>query len=125
VRTFEDEAVFWSWLTVLARSAVADHGRKHRRYFAFLERFFRHSAVEEREFGDADARLLELLEEGLQALPPDERWLVEQKYLANRGVREMAVSMQVTEKAVEGKLGRVRRKLRAAVLEKLNHEKDA
>ena len=30
-RVFSDEAVFWSWLTVLARSALSDDKRKRRR----------------------------------------------------------------------------------------------
>ena len=41
IRRFEEEAVFWSWLTRLARSAVTDDARKRNRYFAFLSRFFR------------------------------------------------------------------------------------
>src|SRR5437016_11856184 len=40
VRKFNSEEAFWSWLTVLARSAVVDETRKRHRYFAFLERLF-------------------------------------------------------------------------------------
>ncbi|MFP6855672.1 MAG: sigma factor [Roseibacillus sp.] len=32
MRVFHDEAALWSWLTVLARSAVADHGRRRSRW---------------------------------------------------------------------------------------------
>ena len=32
MRVFHDEAALWSWLTVLARSEVADHGRRRSRW---------------------------------------------------------------------------------------------
>jgi len=55
-------------------------------------------------------------------LPPDEQKLVEQKYAARRSVREIADELETTEKAVESKLSRVRKKLKDAVLAELNHE---
>jgi DNA-directed RNA polymerase specialized sigma24 family protein len=48
--------------------------------------------------------------------------LVEQKYFARRAIREIAGELQTTEKAVESKLSRIRRKLKDAVLAELNHE---
>lgn len=63
VKPFDAEDKFWSWLTVLARSARADESRKQRRYFAFLERFMRQSEVESfaGDDGVADTQLHELL----------------------------------------------------------------
>ena len=49
VRPFPSEEVFWSWLTVLARSALVDETRKRGRYFAFLARFRMTDAVFEQE----------------------------------------------------------------------------
>ena len=120
---FQSEDVFWSWLTVLARSAFSDETRKRRRYFSFLERFTRHAAVESNGASDnqMDERLRILLERHVAALPPDERKLVEQKYFARRAIREIAGELQTTEKAVESKLSRIRRKLKDAVLAELNH----
>jgi len=124
VRPFADETAFWSWLTVLARSAAADHGRKHRRYFAFLGRFFVHTQTTTDAVGDADGRLLEMLNAGLQGLDSNERRLVEQKYLETRSVRDIAASLHTTEKAIEARLVRVRQKLKSIVLAKLSHETD-
>ena len=45
IKVFRDETAFWSWLTVLARSAFADETRKQRRYFSFLDRFTRHASA--------------------------------------------------------------------------------
>ncbi len=124
IRVFPDAAQFWNWLTVLARTALADQRRKQRRYFAFLDRFTRHTRAEAAtgDDGAADARLLALLERGLSALAPDERELVERKYLSGQSVRDLADGLQITEKAVESRLLRVRRKLRDAVLTELKHD---
>jgi RNA polymerase sigma factor (sigma-70 family) len=64
-----------------------------------------------------------LLEQKVALLPPDEQKLVGQKYFARRAVREIAGELQTTEKAVESKLSRVRKKLKDAVLAELNDEK--
>jgi RNA polymerase sigma-70 factor (ECF subfamily) len=125
VKTFETEEKFWSWLTVLARSAFADESRKRRRYFAFLGRFTRHQEIgpSAMDNGEADGQLRALLESKLTALPEDERQLVEQKYILRQSVREIADGQQTTEKAVESRLSRVRRKLKDAVLAELKNER--
>jgi RNA polymerase sigma-70 factor (ECF subfamily) len=124
IKVFQSEEVFWSWLTVLARSALADETRKRRRYFSFLNRFTRHAEVEldGANFNRADERLQILLEQKVASLPPDEQKLIGQKYFARRAIREIASEQQTTEKAVESKLSRIRRKLKDAVLAELNHE---
>ncbi len=121
VKPFDAEEKFWSWLTVLARTALADETRKHRRYFAFLERFTRQqeTAPAMRNNGEADEQLRALLDSKLTALPADERQLVEQKYLLRQSVRAIADRQQTTEKALESRLSRVRRKLKDAVLAEL------
>ena len=124
IKVFRDENVFWSWLTVLARSAFADETRKRRRYFSFLDRFTRHAVLESelRNDNPADERLRRLLAHQVALLPQNEQRLVEQKYSAHRSVREIADELQTTEKAVESRLSRVRKKLKDAVLAALNNE---
>jgi RNA polymerase sigma factor (sigma-70 family) len=118
IKVFTTEAAFWGWLTVLARSALADESRKRRRYLAFLDRFAQHAAIQQEIPNDdhADERLSGLLESSVASLPADERQLVEAKYFARRSVREIAGEFQTTEKAIESRLTRVRRKLKDAVL---------
>jgi RNA polymerase sigma-70 factor (ECF subfamily) len=125
VKVFAEEEKFWSWLTVLARSALADESRKRRRYFAFLDRFTRHQETgpSAMDNGEADEQLRALLESKLTALPEEERQLVEQKYILRQSVREIADGQQTTEKAVESRLSRVRRKLKDAVLAELKNER--
>ena len=124
VKVFPNDAVFWSWLTVLARSALADESRKRRRYFAFLDRFTRQQETgpSAMDNGEEDGQLRALLESKLTALPEEERQLVKQKYILRQSVREIADGQQTTEKAVESRLSRVRRKLKDAVLDELKNE---
>jgi RNA polymerase sigma-70 factor, ECF subfamily len=124
VKTVESEDKFWSWLTVLARSALVDESRKRRRYFAFLDKFTRQreTGPAAMDNGEADEQLRALLESKLTALPEDERQLVRQKYILRQSVQEIADGQQTTEKAVESKLSRVRRKLKDAVLAELKNE---
>ena len=124
IKMFDDEARFWNWLTVLARSAFTDQHRKRSRYLAFLDRFTAHAQTEAAidENGQADAQLLAMLEFTIHKLPPEERELVERKYFGRESVRDIAASIQTSEKAIESRLGRVRLKLKEAVLAALKHE---
>jgi RNA polymerase sigma-70 factor, ECF subfamily len=124
IRTFSDESEFWSWLTVLAKTALFDQTRKRKRYWSFLERFTRHAEVVQSIDTDADSdgQLLTLLEQNLATLPTDEKQLIESKYLEGASVREIAEGFHTTEKAVESRLVRIRRKLKASLLESLKHE---
>lgn len=124
VKVFPDEAQFWHWLTVLARSAFADRHRKRSRYFAFLDRFKAHAETTALHFEDgvADAQLLAELENLVARLPAEERALVERKYFGGESVRNIAGNFQTSEKAVESRLSRVRCKLRDMLLKKLKHE---
>jgi RNA polymerase sigma-70 factor (ECF subfamily) len=124
IRVFSDEAAFWSWLTVLARSARSDENRKRRRYLAFLDRFTQHAAIERAATdNDRPGKDLEvLLEQNMDGLPAEERTLLEAKYYDHRSVREIAEQLQTTEKAIESRLARARQKLKQALLAELKHE---
>ena len=124
IKVFGSDTVFWSWLTVLARSALSDHARKRRRYLVFLDRFTWHTRTEQLapDNPEADSKLAALLETSLAALPFEERRLLEAKYFAHRSVREVAQELDLSEKAIESRLVRIRRKLKAAILEGLKRE---
>jgi RNA polymerase sigma-70 factor (ECF subfamily) len=124
IKVFQSEEVFWSWLTVLARSAFSDQTRKQRRYLAFLERFIRHAQIEAAgpDSGEAEARMQAALEASLAALPDEERRLVEWKYFARRSVRDIAQERQTSEKAIESRLVRIRHQLKETLLKELNRE---
>jgi RNA polymerase sigma-70 factor, ECF subfamily len=119
-RVFSDEKIFWSWLTVLARSSLSDDKRKRRRYLAFLDRFTLHIRLEQ-QAGTED-RLGELLKLQLSTLATRERQLIERKYFEHMPIRSIAEQMNMTEKAVESSLVRIRRRLKQSVLSELKNE---
>ncbi len=124
IKVFHDEVHLWNWLTVLARTAFADQRRKRSRYLAFLDRFTEYARTEAAvaENGQADSRLLAALDVSVRRLPTEERELVERKYFDQESVRNIAESLQASEKAVESRLARVRHKLKDALLATLKHE---
>jgi RNA polymerase sigma-70 factor (ECF subfamily) len=125
VRRFDSESAFWNWLAMLARNCVVDEMRKRNRYQSLLARFFQQRPADaDFKSIDADARFSELVQDGLASLPADERALLERKYLNGVAVRELADEWQMTEKAMESLLLRVRRKLKNAVLNRLQNEKN-
>jgi len=120
VRVFESEDVFWSWLKALARSAARDAGRKQQRYAAMLQQFaLRWRDLADEQFPGEDNRLGIILEESLNELDPEDRRLIEGKYLDATSVKELSAHTGLTEKAVESRLLRLRRYLRERVLNKL------
>ncbi len=124
IRVFTDEDVFWSWLTVLARSARSDENRKRRRYFAFLDRFAKHVAVDHAASipDEAGRDLEDRLERCMGCLSAGERALLELKYFRHCSVHEIAWQQQTTEKAIESRLVRARQRLKQLLLADLEHE---
>jgi RNA polymerase sigma-70 factor (ECF subfamily) len=124
MKQFNSEEVFWSWLTVLARSSVVDEERKRKRYLSLLERFFQREQLKTSVTdSEAEAHLMKSLEKGLAGLLPQDRELVEQKYFEGESVREIGGQTGSTEKSVESRLVRIRRRLKDAILRELKHEK--
>jgi RNA polymerase sigma factor (sigma-70 family) len=123
VRVFDSEAVFWSWLKMVARSAARDAGRKQRRYAAMLERFTRFTGLWRQspvQHSGDEHLLQEKLADALNQLAPGDRQLIEEKYLVGASTRELAAMTGLSEKAVESRLLRLRRLLRAELLEGLD-----
>jgi RNA polymerase sigma-70 factor (ECF subfamily) len=117
MRCFHSDESLWSWLTVLARTAAADEGRKRMRYWKFLGRFRQERSpapapVEEDRWESA-------LERALSLLDPADREVIEQKYFSGMTVRELASVKAVSEKAIESRLVRARQRLKRLILEAL------
>jgi RNA polymerase sigma factor (sigma-70 family) len=123
-RRFDSEEAFWSWLTVLARSAVVDGGRKRVRYWRLLTRYALSwiNRPSESASSDPENDLVDLLDECLDALPKLDRQLVEAKYFGEVSLRDLAAKYGLTERAVESRLLRARRQLRADLLLKMKDE---
>jgi RNA polymerase sigma factor (sigma-70 family) len=123
VRKFDSETAFWNWLTVLARNCAVDELRKRNRQQSLLARFFQQQPVgADLKNDEVDERFLKLLEKEIAGLPDDERRLLERKYFAEETARGIAEEFQVTEKAMESRLLRIRRKLKMLILDRLKNE---
>jgi RNA polymerase sigma-70 factor (ECF subfamily) len=123
-RRCETEAEFWGWLTVLARSAALDAGRRQSRYWAAVKRFMLGQTEAETTDGYASIRtvLHASLERGLEELDALDRRLIESKYFEQASVAELAAQTGLTEKAVESRLHRARQQLRLHVTKGLRDE---
>jgi RNA polymerase sigma factor (sigma-70 family) len=123
VRRFDSEAAFWNWLAVLARNCAIDELRKRSRHQNLLARFFqRRPADADLATADAEEQFLKLMEKEIASLPEDERSLLERKYFAEETARGLAEEFQITEKAMESRLLRIRRKLKTMILDRLKNE---
>ena len=120
IRVFEDEEVLWRWLTLLARTAAVDEGRKSTRYFAFLDRW-RSQPVEPEPTPATENTLNELHFYGIDTHESEDLRLLERKYVDGASVREIAAEFSASEKAIESRLSRVRAKLKETVLKGLHH----
>jgi RNA polymerase sigma-70 factor (ECF subfamily) len=125
VRRFEEDQVLWDWLTVLARSAARDAGRKQTRYRNLLARFFEKLPPDLAPSGDSQSEDLmnSALEAALVAIGEEDRGLIEAKYFEGASVRELSRARQVTEKSVESRLLRIRRRLRDEMNKQLSDER--
>jgi len=119
VRKFESETAFWNWLAVLARNCAVDELRKRTRQQNLLARFFQQRPA---DAANEDLEFQNLVEQEIARLPDDERLLLERKYFAEETARSLAEELQITEKAMESRLLRIRSKLKTLVLNRLKNE---
>jgi len=117
-RKFDDEDAFWCWLKVVAHNAARDGGRKQHRYFGLLQKFAEHLRNSAEPAAPNDPPLGDWLQESLEELPPQDRHLLEAKYLHGATVREIATDTGLTEKAIESRLLRLRQRIREFILKK-------
>lgn len=124
IRVVRDEAALWNWIACAARHAAADLRRATGRYRRVLDRFmeWRHqpfrSVAENRTDG-----LLTALEQALLQLAPEERELIHGRYFAGESLATIAVRHALSERAVEGRLARLRLRLRELIAKHLQSMK--
>ena len=118
---FHSEESFWCWLKTIARSVARDAGRKQQRYWGLLKKFALWAGPgAPNSLVDPDNRLRAELDESLSELAPEDRRLLESKYIDGASVKELSSQTGLTEKAIDSRLVRLRRRLREELLKKLN-----
>jgi RNA polymerase sigma factor (sigma-70 family) len=121
VRVMQDEQALWNWIARAARHAATDLRRKGGRYLRALCRFaewWQRPA----DGTDADNSLLAALEAALSKLAADERALIEGRYFAGDSLEAIAARHALSVRSVEGRLARLRLRLRELIAEELKSQ---
>lgn len=119
-KVFEEEKRMWGWLCRLARNSYVDLCRVRRRERRFIS--LEEHAAELAEPRESEHRLSASLNHALGQLTAEERELMRAAYVDECPLQELAGASGLTYKAVESRLGRLRRKLKANLLNHLHHE---
>lgn len=121
IRVLEDEAALWAWTACAARHAATDLRRKGGRYRRALARFAEWwpGVSSSRGAGMAeepdDTALLHALEQAVAQLSQDEQALLEARYFQGVPLAAIGARLSVSERAVEGRLARLRQRLRELI----------
>jgi len=114
LREMESEAALWNWLARAARHAATDLRRTDSRYRAALNRCPAPLA------DGSDDGLSAALDVALSQLGDDERQLLDERYSQRLPLGEIAARLGCTTRAVEGRLARLREKLRGLIATQLD-----
>lgn len=117
LRPLPDEPALWNWVARAARSAAADHYRTGGRYRGALARFatwlsLRENGSHPESVPDHEALLVAALHRAMARLEDADRRIIEGRYFERRPLAEIGHRLGITERAVEGRLARLRRRLR-------------
>ena len=121
MKPFHEERELWNWLRRIAKTALIDKARSKKRRDA---RFNLSSFVGDwpGERTDESSILLEHLSHCLEKLEKEDRELIEGKYLGGKSYDDLAREHRLTARAVESRLGRIRKRLKALILERMRDE---
>ncbi|MGB0582803.1 MAG: RNA polymerase sigma factor [Limisphaerales bacterium] len=119
IRELPNENALWNWLARAARSAASDLRKTRGRYQGALSRFAdwwaSFIAPSEPDVLDHEKVLTAALDTALAKLDEADRELLNGRYFQQRPLAEMAKEQQTTARAIEGRLARLRTRLRAAI----------
>lgn len=108
-KTFRRAEDFDAWLACLTRCEVIDAARRTGRRHWLAEKFQHWQATQQDTLKHSSPPCCEA---ALLTLTESDRTLVRQHYLDGRSQQELADDLQLTVKAVESKLARLRKRLR-------------
>jgi len=123
IKPFENESIFWGWLTRVAKSALFDLIRR-RKSSAKLDRLITDNKVIPLypDETDSDEKLLEALQKVKDKLNEEERALIDAYYIQGEKQTDLAVIYGTTAKAIESRLARLRKKMKTMILQDLDNE---
>lgn len=127
VRVLPDAEALWCWLTLAARSAATDLGRTGNRYRGALAKFGDWLRQKEQTepaaiSNEAEAALLHALDQVLATVSAEDRELISARYFEHVPLEQIATRLNTTARAVEGRLARLRKRLRELIAEELKRQ---
>jgi RNA polymerase sigma factor (sigma-70 family) len=118
VRVMNDEQALWNWIALAARHAAADQRRVGGRYLRALSRFaewWQPSNIR----AELEDPLPAALESALEKLSAEDRALIEGRYFVCESLETIGARHRLTARAVEGRLARLRVRLREFIADEL------
>jgi len=119
---FDNEGRLWSWLSRLARNAFVDRCRARRRDRRFVA--LEDLPLELEEVAAVEDRLSHCVARVLEGFAAEESELLRAAYIDERPLQDLADEAGQSYKALESRLGRLRRKLKESLLKGLRDEKE-
>jgi RNA polymerase sigma factor (sigma-70 family) len=124
VQPLPDEAALWNWITRAMRSAAIDLRRVGGRYSRALGRFadwLRFGLGAEPD-ATSESRMFAALDSALGILEPEEQHLIDCRYFKREPLETIAARCGTTARAIEGRLARIRARLRSNITSALRQE---
>ena len=120
MQTFDDESRLWAWMSRLARNAFIDHRRSRKRDHNLIS--LDDLPVDLSDSAATETRLSASLSRALESFTPEETELLRAAYIDEVPLQALADESGQTYKALESRLGRLRKKLKLTLLNRLRHE---
>ena len=120
LRPLTDEPALWAWLARACRSSASDESRRSRRYSALLAKLATlFSPPDPAPPEDSESIWQSALQFALANLPDSDRALLDDRYTHRRSLASIATATGSSERAIEGRLARLRHHLRQSILRHL------
>ena len=120
MQIFDDESRLWAWMSRLARNAFIDHRRSRKRDHNLIS--LDDLPVDLSDSAATETRLSASLSRALESFTPEETELLRAAYIDEVPLQALADESGQTYKALESRLGRLRKKLKLTLLNRLRHE---
>ena len=120
IRILQDEQAMWCWIACAARHAAVDLRRKGGRYARALDRFKTWWSPSGDASANDSAGLLNALEISLATLSCEEQLMIEGRYFAGESLEAIGARLAISTRAVEGRLARLRQRLREEIAQQLS-----
>jgi len=120
MQIFDNESRLWAWMSRLARNAFIDHRRSRKRdhHLISLEEL----PIDLSDCVAIETRLSACLTHALETFTPEEAELLRAAYIDEIPLQSLADESGQSYKALESRLGRLRKKLKLTLLNHLRHE---